>query len=216
MVGARGLGGLVNNAGVGLGGPLELVPMDKIRWLFDVNVFGLVEVTQAFLPALRRGRGRIANIGSTASLFVAPFHGPYSATKYAVNAFSDALRLELRPHGVSVSVIVTGSVRTPIWGKSLEFMDRLKETAGPEAAGLYGAAASAVERYFARLGASGAEPEEAARVIGRVFTDRRARARYFVGREARFQFVLDKVVHGELRDRIVLRSVGLSARSGEP
>ena len=102
-VGDSGLAGLVNNAGIGFVSPLEFAPLDELRRLFEVNVFGLLAVTQAFLPLLRQGRGRVVNISSTASIMVAPFHGPYSASKFAVNGLSDALRLELKPLDVQVS-----------------------------------------------------------------------------------------------------------------
>ena len=118
LAGESGLAGLVNNAGVGFTSPLEFVPLDELRWMFEVNVFGLLAVTQAFLPLLRQRRGRIVNISSTASLTVAPFHGPYSATKLSVNGLSNALRLELRPHGVQVAVVICGSIADPDLGKS--------------------------------------------------------------------------------------------------
>ena len=91
-----------------------------MRWLFEVNVFGLLGVTQAFLPLVRQARGRVVNVSSEAALAVSPFHGPYSAAKLAVNGFSDALRRELRPLGVQVSVIIAGSINTPIWDKGAE------------------------------------------------------------------------------------------------
>ncbi|HUV27575.1 MAG TPA: SDR family oxidoreductase, partial [Anaerolineales bacterium] len=115
MVGEAGLAGLVNNAAIGFTSPLEFVPLDDLRWLFEVNFFGQLAVTQKLLPLLRQAQGRIVNISSTASSVVAPFHGPYSSSKLALNGLTDALRLELKPLGVQVCLILYGSVKTPIW-----------------------------------------------------------------------------------------------------
>ena len=88
-VGAAGLAGLVNNAGIGVGGPLEVVPLADLRKQFEVNVIGQVAVTQALLPLLRQGRGRIVNMGSIAGRATMPFMGPYSASKFALEALTD-------------------------------------------------------------------------------------------------------------------------------
>jgi NAD(P)-dependent dehydrogenase (short-subunit alcohol dehydrogenase family) len=96
-IGEEGLTGLVNNAGVGFTAPLEFVPLQDLRWLFEVNVFGVLAVTQAFLPLLRQTRDRIVNVSSTAALLVAPFYGRYSASKLSLNGLSNAFRLELGP-----------------------------------------------------------------------------------------------------------------------
>lgn len=111
------LAGLVNNAGIPLAGPLELVSLDRVRHLFDVNVFGLLAVTQAFLPLLRRGAGRIINMSSVSGRIALPFIGPYAASKFAVEALSDSLRRELVPAGIPVTVVEPGSIHTPIWDK---------------------------------------------------------------------------------------------------
>jgi NADP-dependent 3-hydroxy acid dehydrogenase YdfG len=109
--------GLVNNAGLSLNGPLELVHVPDIRKLMDVNVIGLLAVTKAFLPLLRRSRGRIVNISSGHGLLAVPDKSVYAASKFAVQAISDSLRVELRPFGVSVSCIAVGKVDTAVLGK---------------------------------------------------------------------------------------------------
>lgn len=111
---------LINNAGMALPGPLEALPVNEIKKLFDVNVFGLLEVSQGFLPFIRQTRGRIVNIGSISGLHSSPFLGAYCASKYAVEAISDAQRRELAPFGVQVICIEPGSIATPIWDKSLQ------------------------------------------------------------------------------------------------
>ena len=94
-VGETGLAGVVNNAGIGLGGPLEFFPIDELRRQFEINIVGPLAVTQAFLPLIRRGRGRIVLVGSISSRRASPIAGPYNASKFALEALADALRLEL-------------------------------------------------------------------------------------------------------------------------
>ncbi len=118
-VGREGLSGLVNNAGIAIGSPLELIPLPELRRQFEVNVIGQIAVTQALLPLIRRARGRIVNMGSIAGRGTIPMMGPYSASKFALEALTDALRLELYPWGIEVSIIEPGAIATPIWSKSL-------------------------------------------------------------------------------------------------
>ncbi|MGH7380937.1 MAG: SDR family oxidoreductase [Candidatus Methylomirabilales bacterium] len=128
-LGDQPLLGLVNNAGIAAAGPLEHLPLDELRRVLEVNVVGLVAVTQAFLPALRRSRGRVVNISSVAGRIALPFGGPYSASKFALEAISDSLRRELIPSGVKVVVIQPGSIRTPIWDKAAGFdLERYRGT----------------------------------------------------------------------------------------
>jgi short-subunit dehydrogenase len=205
-VGDSGLAGLVNNAGVGFVSPLEFIPLEELRRMFEVNVFGLLAATQAFLPLLRQGGGRIVNISSTASFFVAPFHGPYSATKLAVNGLSNALRLELKPFGVQVSVVVCGSVQTPIWEKGDVLVDRVTKRFPPQAMELYGEPYRKLRAYFSRIGKAGVPPEAAARKIIHALTARRAHNTYYVGPDANFYKIADKLLFGRLRDWVILKN----------
>lgn len=116
-LGETPLVGLVNNAGAPAAGPLELLPLEELRRVLDVNVVGVMAVTQAFLPALRRSGGRIVNMSSVSGRIAMPFAGPYAASKFALEALSDSLRRELLGSGVRVMLIEPGSVRTPIWDK---------------------------------------------------------------------------------------------------
>ena len=112
------LDGLINNAGIGLGGPVELLDVDGIRDSFNINVFGHIKMTQTLLPLIRKSKqGRIVFTGSSAGLFVLPLTSAYSASKFALRAFSDALRVELKPSNIRVSLIQPGSIQTPIWSK---------------------------------------------------------------------------------------------------
>ncbi len=129
--------GLVNNAGTAFGGPLEIFSAEDIRRLIDVNVIGVLTVTKALLPLLRRGRGRIINMGSTSGIVALPCLSVYGASKFALKGMSDALRLELRPAGVSVSLLEIGNVETPIWDKGIAFSESSMAAAEPAVRKLY-------------------------------------------------------------------------------
>jgi short-subunit dehydrogenase len=169
-------------------------------------------VTQACLPLLRQARGRIVNVSSIASIVVAPFHGPYSATKWAVNGLSNALRLELLPLGVHVALLICGSIQTPIWDKAFHLTGRIVEHFPPEALQLYGRAFSGLREAFLKMGREGVPPEHAARAIGHALTARRPKNTYFVGPDARQLALLQMMIHGRLRDRLILHTLGLSGR----
>lgn len=127
-VGVEGLAGLVNNAGIAVGGPLKHVAIAKVKQQFDVNVFGLLQVTQAFLPLLGADKkspyppGRIVNISSVAGKSTMPFLGPYSASKFAVEALSDAMRREFNDYGMDVIIIEPGPIKSSIWDKGMDYV----------------------------------------------------------------------------------------------
>jgi short-subunit dehydrogenase len=123
--------GLVNNAGIGIGGVLEATPTEEIRKVMEVNVIGLHAVTKAFLPLLRINSGRIINIGSISSFVASPGAGTYAASKFAVRAISDSLRLELKPFGMFVSLVAPGPVESAIWKKSKAYRERLRKSVDP-------------------------------------------------------------------------------------
>ncbi len=112
------LHGLVNNAGIAIGGPVEAVNLSDWRRQFETNVFGQILVTQKCLPLLRQCKGRIVNVSSVSGKIASPFLAPYAGSKHALEAISDSLRRELRPHGVKVSIVEPGPIATPIWEKS--------------------------------------------------------------------------------------------------
>jgi NAD(P)-dependent dehydrogenase (short-subunit alcohol dehydrogenase family) len=204
-LGDSGLWGLVNNAGMSFRAPLEAVSLERLRALFDVNVFGALAVTQAFLPLLRRCRGRVVNVSSIASVLVTPFHGPYSASKVTLNALSTALRLELAPLGVQVSIMIVGGVQTEIWNKVVRLTEEATGNLSPELEAAYGARQRRALDHFMSRGRSGMSPDAAARAIGRALTDKRAKRTYLVGRDARAYLLLSGLLSGGLRDRFILR-----------
>src|SRR4051812_37350351 len=119
------LAGLVNNAGIGVAAPLEFLPMDKLRQQLEINLIGQAAVTQAFLPSLRRGAGRIVMVSSIGGRVALPLVGAYNASKFGLEGLSDSLRRELRGQGVDVILIEPGGVKTPIWEKSHQLADEM-------------------------------------------------------------------------------------------
>lgn len=204
-----GLAGLVNNAGIAYTGPLEFVALDDLRHQLEVNLIGHLAVTQAMLPALRNARGRIVNVTSIGGLVATPFFGPYVASKFALEAVSDCLRIELRPWGIETVAIEPGSAATEIWDSGQSIADETRGRMGPEAEKLYGAALDQTQRISAQTGARGIPPEEVARVIHKALTVRRPRARYTVGRDAIGMKFASRLLPDRLWDRIVARSLKL-------
>lgn len=212
-IGDQGLAGLVNNAGIGVCGPLEFLPLAEIRKQLEVNVLGQVAVTQACLPLLRASRGRIVNMGAVLGRVALPFMGPYSASKYALEALTDALRLELLPWGISVSIIEPSQVATPIWQKSIAAAEQTTRSFPPHAAELYGAAEKAFVAAMESLGAAGVPPDRIAQAVAHVLTARRPKARYLVSNEARLLVFLKQVLPDRLFDRFVIQYLGLKGKS---
>ena len=205
-LGDGGLAGLVNNAGIAVAAPLEFIPLDALRQQLDVNVVGQVAVTQAFLPLLRLGHGRIVNISSVGGLVASPFFGPYSASKFALEALSDALRGELRPWGLHVALIEPGTIATPIWEKSLAAADRLIARLPPTAMEYYGKVIPAIRSQARTSGTSGVAPELVARVVLRALTARHPKARYLVGRGTRIIPIIAGLPDG-VRDALLARQL---------
>lgn len=198
------LDGLVNNAGIARASPLEFIPSKELRYQLEVNVVGHVAVTQAFLPALRRARGRIVFMGSIAGKSALPFLSPYAASKHALEAIADSLRVEVRPFGIRVSIIEPGSIRTPIWTRSAQRADELIAAADATIDELYGKRIASFRKLALQRGAGGAPPENVARVVVDALTTERPRTRYLVGRDARIRAGFERLPD-RLRDRIYER-----------
>ncbi len=172
--------GLVNNAGVGLGGPLELVPISETRKLMEVNVIGLLATTQAFAPLLRKARGRVVNIGSLAGIIAMPGASSYAASKFAVQAITDSLRLELEPFGILVTVVDPGAIESALWEKGKAQKKAILDAAPQELKELY---APLIE-LGKRLGENPRGILPASRVaedVVHALTSKKPKARYLVG-----------------------------------
>jgi NAD(P)-dependent dehydrogenase (short-subunit alcohol dehydrogenase family) len=204
-----GLDALVNNAGIAYSGPLEFVPLDDLRQQLEVNLIGHLAVTQAALPALRQARGRIVNVTSIGGIVATPFFGPYNASKFALEALSDCLRVELRPWGIKTIAVEPGSIATEIWASGAENSRRMRETMSPDAEGLYGRAMEAMERAATETGERGIPPERAAETIEKALTARRPRARYLLGRDARGMAAASRLLPAGAYDRLVARTLKL-------
>jgi NAD(P)-dependent dehydrogenase (short-subunit alcohol dehydrogenase family) len=201
LLGGAGLDALVNNAGMSVDGPLELVSLQALREQFEVNLFGHIAVTQALLPLLREAHGRVINIGGAAGRMPLPFYGALSASKAALDAASDALRMELKYQGVHVAYVEPGALETPFFDTSAKAAEERGTDAVYEAA---------VETARGKLAASRATPVEAAvRAVERALTSPRPRGRYRVGPEARFALPLLRKLPLRARDRLVMSSLGL-------
>ena len=204
-LGNKSLAGVVNNAGIAIAGPLEFLPIAELRRQLEVNVIGQIAVTQAVLPMLRTSRGRIINIGSIAGRSALPLTGAYAASKFALEALTDSLRVELMPAGIEVSIIEPGVIATPIWDTSMKSADVILNGLPKAAFDYYGRLIAAV-RKRAERGVGGLPPSVVADAVEHALTAKRPRTRYLVGRDARtralFQHLPDRV-----RDRLIARQL---------
>jgi NAD(P)-dependent dehydrogenase (short-subunit alcohol dehydrogenase family) len=208
-VGPAGLAGLVNNAGIVVAGPWEVLPIEELRRQLEVNVVGQVAVTQAVLPLLRAGRGRIVLIGSVNGRMAPPYMGPYAASKHALEAIADSLRVELGPWGIPVSIVQPGSVKTPVWQKSQAEADRLLQILTPEAQALYGEDIARMRRAVERLAAQAMPVARVVRAVVHALSARRPRTRYPIGPQARLAAPLLGLLPVRLRDWLMRRALGL-------
>jgi NAD(P)-dependent dehydrogenase (short-subunit alcohol dehydrogenase family) len=211
-VGDAGLTGLVNNAGVAVSGPLEVVPIAELRRQFEVNVVGLVAVTQAFLPLLRPARGRIVNIGSIAGRSALPVLGPYSASKHALEAITDALRVEVQPFGIEVSIVEPGAIATPIWQKSQRAAADLEAAVPSEVRALYAEVIARIRGAAERSARDARDPDTVVRVVWHALTAARPRTRYLVGFDAKLRARLRMFLSDRLLDRVLTAALGLPRR----
>ncbi|MDO9119986.1 MAG: SDR family oxidoreductase [Nitrospira sp.] len=203
QVGPRGLAGLVNNAGIAVVGPLEAVPIADLRRQFEVNVIGQVAVTQAFLPLLRNGRGRIINMGSIAGRAAMPVMGPYSASKFALEALTDALRLEVQQWGIQVSIVEPGAIATPIWTKSGVKAEELEAVTSEELKALYAGVIAGVRARVAEASARAIPPDAVSNAVVHALTASRPKTRYLVGRDAKIRALMIKLLPDRWSDRLM-------------
>ncbi len=202
-VGDEGIAGLVNNAGIAVAGPLEVLPIAELRKQFEVNVIGAVAVTQAFLPLLRMGRGRIVNMGSIAGRATMPFLGPYSMSKFALEAMTTALRLELDTWGIEVSIVEPGAIATPIWEKSTKAADLLQATTEHESLPLYAEHLVCVRRAIEEAARRAISTDAVAQAVEHALTARRPKTHYLVGSDAKFRALLARLLPHRMQDALL-------------
>lgn len=204
----RGLDALVNNAGIAVGGPLEYLPPAELRRQLEINVVGLHAVTHAFLPLIRRARGRIIHMGSISGRIASPFTGPYAASKHAVEALADALRLELAPDGIHVSVIEPGQIVTPIWEKGLADAATVAARIPPEGMARYGQRLKVMQWVIKSAPKRGSSPDAVAAAVVHAIESESPRVRYVVGPDARVRLWLTRLLPDRLMDGVVLAMLG--------
>jgi NAD(P)-dependent dehydrogenase (short-subunit alcohol dehydrogenase family) len=203
------LDALVNNAGITVTYPLEFVDLDAMRHQFEVNVVGVAAVNRAFLPLLRRPGGRVVNVSSGAGKIAPPLIGPYTASKHALEAMSDSLRLELRGQGIAVSVIEPGFIESNMHAKNEAATPALLEALPPEGRQKYGAAIDRMRTNDERQAAKAAPASEVAEAIHRAITAKKPRTRYPVTREAKLLAWIGFLLSDRMRDGIFGRMAGL-------
>ncbi len=199
-VGSAGLSGLVNNAGIPYGGPVEYLDVDQVRALFEVNYFGVIALTQAFLPLLRLDQGRIVNMSSISGFVASPFVSPYSSSKFALEAFSDSLRMELHPWHIQVSVVEPGAIETPIWDKAGNVLQGVVDNAPQRGLDLYGDVIRGMQPRFRTHGIS---TEAVSSAVVHALSSSHPKTRYPIGFEgALIRFV--SRLPDRLRDWLIL------------
>lgn len=206
-LGEHRLVGLVNNAGIAVGGPQETLPLSDWRRQFDVNVFGAVETTRRFFGMLLEARGRVVNISSVGGRISSPFMAPYSASKFALEALTDGLRIEIRPLGMWAACIEPGAVKTEIWKKGTAQIDELKDKLPAEIQDRYKSAISGMEKFTSSASQRGVPADRVAKAVEHALFARRPRARYPVGPDARILIALRWLLPDALFDRLLARAV---------
>lgn len=200
---------LVNNAGIPVVGPVEAVPLDRWRTQFEVNLFGQIAVTQAALPLLRAAKGRIVLVSSIAGLVGQPFLSPYSASKHALEAVGDALRLELAPDGIGVTIVEPGAIKTPIWRRGEENTKAAEAGMTPELASRYEVRMTAVKRLAANAEAGGLSADQCAAVIENAILARRVPSRVLVGFDAKSAAFARWLLPERWFDALIRRTIGV-------
>ena len=213
QLGGRTLGGLVNNAGVAVAGPLRYLALEELQHQMNVNLYGVLRVTQAFLPMLGADKsftgapGRIINMGSVAGKIASPIMGPYSMSKHALEALTDSLRRELMMHGVDVVLIGPGAVKTPIWDKADDIdAEQYKDTE------YYDVLVGMREKYKT-VGQEGLAPEAIGALARDILEGKARKTRYAVVRNRFLMWTLPRLMPRHMVDRIIARRFGFPEKA---
>lgn len=194
---------LVNNAGTAVSGPVEAVPMEDYRKQFEVNFFGLVAVTQTFLPWVRETKGRIINLSSIAGRFASPFMGPYAASKFAVEGLTDSLRRELMPFNVKVILVEPGPIETPIWEKGFNSSVENKSRMNKEILSIYAKYVQMFEAEIRQAVATADPVDYVVDTIKMALFSINPRHRYLVGRQANIGGLISQLVPSKAVDIVI-------------
>lgn len=208
-LGDGGLDGLHNNAGIPLGAPMEIVPMIEMRRVLEVNLLGHIAVTQAFLPLIRKNKGRIVNTISILGRVTTAFGGPYCISKHGMEAFTDALRQELAPWGIHVAGIEPGTIGTPIWAKTIENTQDMIDELPPGTLALYGERIKNFREMTNVQARNSSPPEMVAACVEHAMTAARPKTRYLVGKNARILAFARWLLPDRTFDRILASRTGV-------
>jgi NAD(P)-dependent dehydrogenase (short-subunit alcohol dehydrogenase family) len=203
--GRAGLDGLVNNAGIGVPGPLEVIPVDELRRQLEVNVLGQVAVTQAALPLLREAAGRIVFVGSVGGRLAAQFAGAYHASKFAMEAIADVWRQELEPEELAVILIEPSAVSTPIWDKAIQQLDALLADGDPRLV-RYRDRVQEFQESLRSADEHGKSPADVAATIEQALTEDSPDTRYVVGASGKLATALRPLIPDRLADKLAERA----------
>jgi NAD(P)-dependent dehydrogenase (short-subunit alcohol dehydrogenase family) len=215
--GDSGLWAVVNNAGICISAPLECVPIGMMRTQLETNVVGVLAVSQYFLPPLRASGGRIVNISSGIGNVAPPYLGAYAAAQFAKEAMSDSLRRELRPLGVSVSVIQPGAIDTPIWGKMRRSANEILAAAPADIVETYRARFSAfLDANELRAKASKTTTADYADAVAAALAAKRPKARYRVGADSWNSAIARRVLPDRMMDALIAVGHEHAARAASP
>jgi NAD(P)-dependent dehydrogenase (short-subunit alcohol dehydrogenase family) len=198
---------LINNAGIAVSGPVESVSLNDFRKQFEVNFFGLIAVTQKFLPLIRKTRGRVINVSSIAGRVASPFLGPYAASKFAVEGLNDSLRREMIPFGVQVVLIEPGPIQTPIWEKGLGQKDAIRGALAADQIEVYGSYIDLFQEAVEKI-VSTAEPvERVLEAMREAVESESPQHRYLVGKEAQLSGFLSSILPSRWLDVAIKKRV---------
>lgn len=195
--------GVVNNAGIIVSGPVEGLSIDDLSRQLDVNVIAQIAVTQAVLPKIRDAGGRVVFISSIGGLFTTPGSGAYNASKYAIESLADALRMELRPWRIPVSLIEPGPIRTDMWGDVLNEHDRMTENLTNEHRQLYASHLAGSRKLLGRMQKLAADPKKVVKAVEHALASKRPKRRYLLDTVSRAQKAIVGIAPTAINDAIL-------------
>ena len=197
------LNGVVNNAGIIVNGPVEGLSLDDLTQQLDVNVISQIAVTQAVLPKIRAGRGRVVFMSSVSGLITTPGTGAYTASKYAIESLADALRMELRPWRIPVSLIEPGPIRTDMWADVLDDYDHMTKQLSDEHRRLYASHLAGSRKLLGRMQKLAADPKRVTKAVDHALTSRRPKRRYLLDVVSRAQKAIVAVTPTAINDAVL-------------
>jgi NAD(P)-dependent dehydrogenase (short-subunit alcohol dehydrogenase family) len=197
------LNGVVNNAGIIVNGPVEGLSLDDLTQQLDVNVISQIAMTQAVLPRIREVRGRVVFISSVSGLFTTPGTGAYNASKYAVESLADALRMELRPWRIPVSLIEPGPIRTDMWGDALNDYDIMTKQLSQQHRELYASHLAGSRKLLGRMQKLAADPKRVTKAVDHALTSKRPRRRYLLDIASRAQKTIVAITPTAINDAVL-------------